>query len=98
MKVFVIINNVGMKINICGCKEFIDKGVCDKEFIWNPSNWRCECDKSCNIGQYLDYSNCKCRKRLVDKLIEECTENIEEARLVEKTSAENKFICQTKIY
>ena len=65
---------------------------------WNPSNLKCECDKSCNIGQYLDYSNCKCRKRLVDKLIEECTENIEEARLVEKTSAENKFIYQTTIY
>ena len=28
----------------CECKELIDKGVCDKEFIWNPSN--CECDKS----------------------------------------------------
>ena len=23
------------------CKELIDKGVCDKGFIWNPSN--CEC-------------------------------------------------------
>ena len=25
----------------CECKELIDKGVCDKGFIWNPSN--CEC-------------------------------------------------------
>ena len=23
---------------ICECKELIDKGVCDKWFIWNPSN------------------------------------------------------------
>ena len=23
----------------CECKELIDKGVCDKGFIWNPSNW-----------------------------------------------------------
>ena len=23
------------------CKDLIDKGVCDKVFIWNPSN--CEC-------------------------------------------------------
>ena len=30
------------------------------------------------------------QKRLVDKLVEECTENIEEIRLVEITSAENK--------
>ena len=59
----------------CECKELIDKGVCDKGFIWNPSNCECECDKSCYIGEYLDYENCKCRKKLVDKLVEECTEN-----------------------
>ena len=61
----------------CECKELIDKGMCDKEFIWNPSNCECECGKSCNIGEYLDYKNCKCRNRLVDKLVEECSENID---------------------
>ena len=40
---------------ICEYKELIDKGLCDKGFIWNPSNYECECDKSCNIGEYLDY-------------------------------------------
>ena len=60
-------------------------------FIWNLSNCKCECGKSCDIGEYLYYSNCKCRKRLVDKLIQECTENIEETRLVEKTSSENEY-------
>ena len=65
----------------CECKELIDKGVCDKRFIWNPSNCECECDKSCDIGEYLDYSNCKCRKKLVDKLVEECTENVEEVKI-----------------
>ena len=75
----------------CPCKELIDKGVCDKGFIWNPSNCECECDKSCDIGEYLDYSNCKCRKKLVDKLVEECTENIEETKLVENENKhENK--------
>ena len=59
----------------------------DKGFIWNPSNCECESDKSCDIDEYLDYQNCKCRKKLVDKLAEECSKNIEEARLVEKTSA-----------
>ena len=49
----------------------IDKGVCDKAFIWNPSNWECECDKSCDVWEYLDHENCKCRKKLVDKLVEE---------------------------
>ena len=27
------------------CKELIDKGSCDKGFIWNPSNCERECDK-----------------------------------------------------
>ena len=38
----------------------------------------CECDKSCDVGEYLDYKHCKCRKRLIDKLVEECSENIDE--------------------
>ena len=32
---------------------------------------------------YYDYENCKCRNKLVDKLIEECTETIEEVKLAE---------------
>ena len=52
--------------------------ICDKGFIWNPSNCECECDKSCHVGEYLDYEYCKCRKKLVDKLVEECSENIDE--------------------
>ena len=67
----------------CECKELIDKGECDKGFIWKPSN--CECDKSCDTGEYLDYSNCKCRKKLLDPLVEECTENIDETKLVNIT-------------
>ena len=63
------------------CKELIDKGVCDKEYAWNPSNCECKYDKSCHVGEYLDYENCKCRKRLEDKLVEECNENIDETRL-----------------
>ena len=38
----------------CQCKELIDKGVCDKGLILNPSNYECECDKSCGAGEYLD--------------------------------------------
>ena len=41
----------------------IDKGICGKGFIWNPSNCECECDKTCDVGKYLDYKNCKCRKK-----------------------------------
>ena len=76
----------------CECKELIDKGIYDKGFIWNSSNCECECDKLCDVGEY---ENCKCRKKLVDKLIEcnsvecnfaerssadECTENIDKVK------------------
>ena len=50
--------------------------MCDKGFIWNPSNSECEFDKSYDIGEYLDYKKSKCRKRIIDKLVEECSENI----------------------
>ena len=77
----------------CECKELIDKGVCNKGYAWNPSNCECECDKSCDFGEYLDYENCKCRKRLVDKLVEECNENIDEAKLTEIALFEHKNEC-----
>ena len=60
----------------CKCKELIDRDVCDKEYIWNPSNCECECNKSCDFGECLDYKKCKCKKRTVDKLVQERTETI----------------------
>ena len=38
----------------------IDKGICDKGFIRSPSN--CECDQSCDVGEYLDYQNLSLEK------------------------------------
>ena len=64
----------------------IDEGVCDKGFIWNPSKCECECDKSCDVGEYLDYENCKCKEILV----EECTKNVGEMKLAKITSSENE--------
>ena len=66
------------------CKELIDKGVCDKGSISNPSN--------------CDHENCKCRKRLVDKLVEECTENIDEVEIAEITSAEDENMHKCSSY
>ena len=54
----------------------IVKGRCDKGFICNPSNCECECDKWCDVGEYLDYENCKYREKLIDKISEECCEDI----------------------
>ena len=72
----------------CECKESIDKGICDKVLIWNASNF-----KSCDVGEYLDYKNCTCKKKLDDKLVErssalECTENIDEGKIAEITLVE----------
>ena len=84
----------------CECKELIDKGVWYKGYIQNPGNCECECHKSCDVGEYLDYGNCKCRKRLVNKLVEECHENINEAKiagttLMELHSAKHKNVCKS---
>ena len=69
----------------CECKELIDKGVCDKGYIWNASNCECEWNKSCIIGEYLDYSDCKCRKKLVELITDECTETIEQVKIANTT-------------
>ena len=78
-------------------KELIDKGVCDKGYIFNSSNCECECDKSCNISQYLDYSDGKCKKKLIDPLIEECTENHDETKLVNITVKNENSSCKVYI-
>ena len=72
----------------CECKELIEKDVCEKGYTWNPSNCECECDKACDFGEYLDYSDCKCKKKkIVDSLlIKECTKNIDETESIKKTS------------
>ena len=67
----------------CECKELIHKGVCDKDFTWNPSDF----------SEYLDYKNCTCKKRLANKLTEECNETIDEVKLTKIskiTPAENE--------
>ena len=62
----------------------------------------CECGKTCDIGEYLDYEKCKCRTKLVDKLINECTETIEEVKLAKITlehKNENSYKCSScKVY
>ena len=68
-----------------------DKGVCDEGFIWNPINCECECDKSFDAGEYLDYENCKYWKKLVNKLTEKFTENINEVKIASENKDKNKW-------
>ena len=76
----------------------MDKGVCDKGFIWNPSNWDCKCYKSCNFSEQLDYKKCKCNKELFYKLVEpsssdKSTENIDEVKIAEMALLEQGNGC-----
>ena len=60
-------------------------------FICNPSDCQCKCDhKSCDAGEYLDYENCNCRKKLVDKLTEKYTENIDGVKRDSENKHKNK--------
>ena len=72
----------------CRCEyreDLIDKGICDNGYIWNQSTCECECDKSCGIGEYLDYKNCVCRNSMVDELVEECTKVVDEDEIYNET-------------
>ena len=91
------------KTYICKCR--LDVSVCNKKQRWNKDKYRCECKelncncecefgKSCDVGEYLDYENCKCRKNLGDKLVEECTENIDENEMIYNGTLHNyKNVC-----
>ena len=95
-EIFYINNNnhiyypLSIKVNKCS-GSCIDKGACDKGFIWNPGNCECECDKSCNVGECLDYSDCKCKKKLANRLIDECIETIEETKIVNITVGNKNY-------
>ena len=46
MQVYVIINNVKIKINVCvNVKNSLTKGL-----VWNLSSCDCECEKSYDVG------------------------------------------------
>ena len=85
----------------CECKKLIDKKVCEKGYIFNPSNCKCECYKSCNTSQYLDYSDCKCKKKLIDPLIEKYIEYADDDQTkivnitVTKTDNKTKIVNKT---
>ena len=92
---FLIIKNIGKNyIFRCEGKELIDKGLWDKGFMWNPSNCECECDKACNVGEYLDQENCKCRKILVEKWVDEIVEEVKLAKIT-LAENENKYKCSS---
>ena len=81
-------------------KKIIDKERCDKGFIWSPSNCNCECSKSCDVGEYLDYKNCKCRRKKFAELVEKCSKNIDEIEMIYTIPLNDykKVCCSCKLY
>ena len=43
----------------------------------------------CDVVEYLDYENCKYRKKIVDNLVKECTETNNEVKFTKITLAKN---------
>ena len=77
----------------CECKELIGKGGCDERFIWNTGHCECHCDKPSDVQEYLDYENCKCRKKLAGKIVEECSENIDKNDMISVTLNGYRSVC-----
>ena len=71
----------------------IDKERCEKGFIENPSNCEYECDKPCDVRQYLDDENCQWRKKFVHKLVKECSEIIDENEMISLTLNDYEYAC-----
>ena len=60
----------------------IDKSAAFIAFIWTPSICECKCDRSCDVKKYLGYTNYKCRKRLIDKLVEKFDEDNDANKMI----------------
>ena len=83
--------------NTCRCdfnEDFAGIINCNKGYIWNPSTCECQYDKWCKSGQYLDNKNCICKNKLIGRVIEECTNVINETMInnTDNISNDNTYI------
>ena len=44
--------------------------------MWNPSIFKCEYDKTCEIAEHLDIKNFACKKPVIDNLVFTCEDEI----------------------
>ena len=80
VQAFVIINKDGMKINAdVNAKNWLTKGYVIKDLIGILAIVNGSVINHVMLENI--FKNCKCRKRLVDKLVDECSENIDEMEL-----------------
>ena len=90
IQVFVMINNVGIMINTdVNIRNWLTK----VDVIKVSAS---ECDKSWDVGKYLDYENCECRKKIIDKLVEERGENTDWNKMIHNaTLNDNGKVCNS---
>ena len=80
VQAFVIINKDGMKINAdVNAKNWLTKGYVIKDLIGILAIVNGSVINHVMLENI--FKNCKCRKRLVDKLVDECSENSDEMEL-----------------
>ena len=81
----------GQKLNNDNCqcesKMSIAQCACEEDYVWNPSACAYECDKDCDIFEYLKYF--RCMKSFIDDLEVICDE-IED--IPEKGSANPSYM------
>ena len=74
----------------CDCNEdFTDIINCTKGYTWNSSTCECECDMRCKPGQNLDHKDGICKNKLIGRVIEECTNVINETMINNKDNITN---------
>ena len=70
----------------CDCNEdFASIINCTKGYMWNPIL----ANVNVILGQYLDHKNCVCKNKLIGRIIEECTNIINETMINNKDNIEN---------
>ena len=98
MQVSVPINNVGIVINVVvNAKNWFVK-ACVMMDVFGIPVYVIVNVISRGVGEYLDYANCKCRRRLFDKLVLECENEVLNAIPINTTDAisivDKKVTCQ----
>ena len=74
----------------CDCNDdFAGIISYNKGYTWNPSTCECQCDMWCKPGQYLDYKKCVCKNILIGRVIEECSDIINETMINNKNNIAN---------
>ena len=67
----------------------IDQSACVKGFIYNPSNYKCKCDKSKAVVNMVSIYTMK-NLKVIDKLVWECTKTNNKVNYAKVTLAENE--------